>query len=185
MSPRSFFRFFFFNDTATTEIYTLSLHDALPICADPALPLEAGVGRRAGDRGALRGAGVRRDAGAARAPRDPGAAPPRRGGGRVRAGHDDGAARCGGQAPGLGAHHAPAQRAMPRRDARSRDDGALGAEPRGRVATAPPSVLRISLSASPPACPRSCIPPAPETGSPRGPARGATDRSAGGTRARP
>src|SRR3712207_8029781 len=24
---------FFFNDTATTEIYTLSLHDALPICA--------------------------------------------------------------------------------------------------------------------------------------------------------
>src|SRR5258708_9872896 len=29
--------FFFFNDTATTEIYTLSLHDALPISAD-ALP---------------------------------------------------------------------------------------------------------------------------------------------------
>src|SRR2546426_1811460 len=29
----SFFcSFFFFNDTATTEIYTLSLHDALPIC---------------------------------------------------------------------------------------------------------------------------------------------------------
>src|SRR5688572_32885054 len=28
-----FFFFFFFNDTATTEIYTLSLHDALPICA--------------------------------------------------------------------------------------------------------------------------------------------------------
>src|SRR2546426_12306471 len=27
-----FFTFFFFNDTATTEIYTLSLHDALPIC---------------------------------------------------------------------------------------------------------------------------------------------------------
>src|SRR2546426_5816292 len=27
-----FFSFFFFNDTATTEIYTLSLHDALPIC---------------------------------------------------------------------------------------------------------------------------------------------------------
>src|SRR2546427_1346876 len=26
------FHFFFFNDTATTEIYTLSLHDALPIC---------------------------------------------------------------------------------------------------------------------------------------------------------
>src|SRR6266487_1491681 len=27
------FSFFFFNDTATTEIYTLSLHDALPISA--------------------------------------------------------------------------------------------------------------------------------------------------------
>src|SRR3712207_8574843 len=27
-------QFFFFNDTATTEIYTLSLHDALPISAD-------------------------------------------------------------------------------------------------------------------------------------------------------
>src|SRR3989441_1484609 len=27
--------FFFFNDTATTEIYTLSLHDALPICPHP------------------------------------------------------------------------------------------------------------------------------------------------------
>src|SRR5256885_16596522 len=32
MSSLLFF-FFFFNDTATTEIYTLSLHDALPICA--------------------------------------------------------------------------------------------------------------------------------------------------------
>src|SRR5260221_14120841 len=32
MTPlTSFFFFFFFNDTATTEIYTLSLHDALPI----------------------------------------------------------------------------------------------------------------------------------------------------------
>src|SRR5437867_12071224 len=30
-----FFFFFFFNDTATTEIYTLSLHDALPICCVP------------------------------------------------------------------------------------------------------------------------------------------------------
>src|SRR2546425_1913162 len=29
--PILFFSFFFFNDTATTEIYTLSLHDALPI----------------------------------------------------------------------------------------------------------------------------------------------------------
>src|SRR5438093_3649137 len=29
------FLFFFFTDTATTEIYTLSLHDALPISAHP------------------------------------------------------------------------------------------------------------------------------------------------------
>src|SRR5256885_16630737 len=28
------FSFFFFNDTATTEIYTLSLHDALPISGE-------------------------------------------------------------------------------------------------------------------------------------------------------
>src|SRR5256886_16664464 len=32
-SRRNCFAFFFFNDTATTEIYTLSLHDALPISA--------------------------------------------------------------------------------------------------------------------------------------------------------
>src|SRR3989454_4257946 len=31
MLTSCFFSFFFFNDTATTEIYTLSLHDALPI----------------------------------------------------------------------------------------------------------------------------------------------------------
>src|SRR2546425_10897712 len=30
-STSLYFSFFFFNDTATTEIYTLSLHDALPI----------------------------------------------------------------------------------------------------------------------------------------------------------
>src|SRR5688572_31303424 len=29
--PHHYYVFFFFNDTATTEIYTLSLHDALPI----------------------------------------------------------------------------------------------------------------------------------------------------------
>src|SRR2546421_2714351 len=37
MRCRPFSRLFFFNDTATTEIYTLSLHDALPIlfvCSD-------------------------------------------------------------------------------------------------------------------------------------------------------
>src|SRR5256885_12164754 len=52
---RNFIRFlifFFFNDTATTEIYTLSLHDALPICgvggwfaATARLPFVAGPDR--------------------------------------------------------------------------------------------------------------------------------------------
>src|SRR3712207_8755548 len=37
MLSRSILIFFFFNDTATTEIYTLSLHDALPIWT-PARP---------------------------------------------------------------------------------------------------------------------------------------------------
>src|SRR2546426_9194064 len=41
-----FFFFFFFNDTATTEIYTLSLHDALPIyrsprCCSAEMPVKA------------------------------------------------------------------------------------------------------------------------------------------------
>src|SRR2546430_8890201 len=35
--------FFFFNDTATTEIYTLSLHDALPI--SPTAPPRSGSSR--------------------------------------------------------------------------------------------------------------------------------------------
>src|SRR3712207_7371107 len=38
--------FFFFNDTATTEIYTLSLHDALPICEGPDVIASAGKKRR-------------------------------------------------------------------------------------------------------------------------------------------
>src|SRR3712207_8032951 len=43
---------FFFNDTATTEIYTLSLHDALPICC-AALPSRAVVWGVAGRTGAV------------------------------------------------------------------------------------------------------------------------------------
>src|SRR2546426_11154175 len=65
-----FFFFFFFNDTATTEIYTLSLHDALPISArfgparfpdipwpEPtrvAPPWDGGDGRAAEDRKSTR-----------------------------------------------------------------------------------------------------------------------------------
>src|SRR2546429_5059149 len=49
------FFFFFFNDTATTEIYTLSLHDALPIWRRRTRPLgrardhDLGGGERLGD----------------------------------------------------------------------------------------------------------------------------------------
>src|SRR2546429_6599084 len=52
------FFFFFFNDTATTEIYTLSLHDALPICAAAGPLLRGGArgGPRAGDDRAGRAA---------------------------------------------------------------------------------------------------------------------------------
>src|SRR5256885_17016402 len=71
--------FFFFNDTATTEIYTLSLHDALPIC-----PLgETGEHRAARGRDRPRG---REPVGSDRDLRG-GAAPPRgrrRGGRRLR-----------------------------------------------------------------------------------------------------
>src|SRR5436309_16097757 len=53
-----FYFFFFFKDTATTEIYTLSLHDALPISPGPAIEEKRHdhraqsrlVGRRGGGR---------------------------------------------------------------------------------------------------------------------------------------
>src|SRR5690349_22382559 len=47
-----FFLFFFFNDTATTEIYTLSLHDALPIF-DELHRVVDGRQRREGAAGAV------------------------------------------------------------------------------------------------------------------------------------
>src|SRR5205085_10238356 len=50
----SIFVLFFFNDTATTEIYTLSLHDALPICRRGA------TGRARGGRRQRRPAGATR-----------------------------------------------------------------------------------------------------------------------------
>src|SRR2546426_7177250 len=56
------FCFFFFNDTATTEIYTLSLHDALPIC-------QAAFGGRVQD--VNRAAETRRSRCSAVAPLDP------------------------------------------------------------------------------------------------------------------
>src|SRR6476659_11227347 len=51
------FFFFFFNDTATTEIYTLSLHDALPICRG-ARSRYRRVQGRPGHRGARQGRDV-------------------------------------------------------------------------------------------------------------------------------
>src|SRR2546425_7983868 len=57
----SIYYFFFFNDTATTEIYTLSLHDALPISHRPAgPPVHATPG---GDRARDRGRGLHRSRG--------------------------------------------------------------------------------------------------------------------------
>src|SRR2546422_4136070 len=68
-------RLFFFNDTATTEIYTLSLHDALPISAQESLRLaqlrhgperalapreRRASGRRGPHRALLRGLGYER-----------------------------------------------------------------------------------------------------------------------------
>src|SRR4051794_41978483 len=44
--PFSIVSFFFFNDTATTEIYTLSLHDALPISSWTATGSSASTGVR-------------------------------------------------------------------------------------------------------------------------------------------
>src|SRR5256885_17017845 len=55
-----YFFFFFFNDTATTEIYTLSLHDALPICQlgvgfGEAVHRGGALARRGGAEGAPHG----------------------------------------------------------------------------------------------------------------------------------
>src|SRR3712207_9430904 len=49
---------FFFNDPATTEIYTLSLHDALPICCDAAAAGRRGPGLRSAQRPAWPGPSV-------------------------------------------------------------------------------------------------------------------------------
>src|SRR5256885_6348610 len=67
------FFFFFFNDTATTEIYTLSLHDALPILRGVRIRARGGrsrirvaqappraLARRRGDRDTAQGARPRR-----------------------------------------------------------------------------------------------------------------------------
>src|SRR3712207_6409276 len=50
----------FFNDTATTEIYTLSLHDALPICGTRRREADTGGSMSSRATGAARSAPVRR-----------------------------------------------------------------------------------------------------------------------------
>src|SRR5256885_13174776 len=55
LKSTTLFLFFFFNDTATTEIYTLSLHDALPIwLAHNTLRHQQGGNRRGRNMGARR-----------------------------------------------------------------------------------------------------------------------------------
>src|SRR6266487_6806304 len=82
MHPLLYFLFFFFNDTATTEIYTLSLHDALPISGQERIGLVVverlpgrGGGRRVGQRGGIEGGrrGKRQDLAGARIQHDDGA----------------------------------------------------------------------------------------------------------------
>src|SRR3989441_10048531 len=87
---------FFFNDTATTEIYTLSLHDALPICAGVA---QAGVVPR-GERVFLVAAPACREPGpdgAAVGRGAPGAGRGRGGSGGGRGGGGRGLPRLGGR----------------------------------------------------------------------------------------
>src|SRR5256885_7043448 len=69
--------FFFFNDTATTEIYTLSLHDALPISRGPSDCPRTSARRES--RRARPGHGGSRPAPGCARPRTPAPAPGRRG----------------------------------------------------------------------------------------------------------
>src|SRR2546422_1075316 len=64
--------FFFFNDTATTEIYTLSLHDALPISPDVAVGRKRHVGEDAVLREGVHGIRVRLPGSAGRNAEEPG-----------------------------------------------------------------------------------------------------------------
>src|SRR3712207_9284912 len=69
--------FFFFNDTATTEIYTLSLHDALPISVH-GVPHDLAELRRPGLRGGDGARQGRAGASGAAHPQHPRGAAPRR-----------------------------------------------------------------------------------------------------------
>src|SRR2546425_10478688 len=73
-SPFTSRLFFFFNDTATTEIYTLSLHDALPI--SPSAPRSGGPAPAAQRRRAPAPSGARCEAWGSTPRASPGRPPP-------------------------------------------------------------------------------------------------------------
>src|SRR5438105_4976332 len=104
---------------------------------DPPLSLETGARRRTRDRGALPSSGLRGDARPARATRHPGTASAGCCCRRLRARHDDRVARRRRQTPRAWADDAAAQRAVPRRNYRSRTDGAMG--PGARCRSTSPS----------------------------------------------
>src|SRR3712207_5863277 len=117
--------FFFFNDTATTEIYTLSLHDALPICGKRDGPRPGGQRGADGPTVAAQLGGRSRGAPDVRLSGDPGAV---RAGHRGMAGHRAWrpAAGGGGFVVGRGpvlSGAVPARAAGPRLPARSRRRG--------------------------------------------------------------
>src|SRR5438132_13691908 len=51
---RNYLMYFFFNDTPTTEIYTLSLHDALPICVRRERVAAGWIDRQGSDEGLIK-----------------------------------------------------------------------------------------------------------------------------------
>src|SRR2546428_11078378 len=86
MSTFLYFFFFFFNDTATTEIYTLSLHDALPIC--PTSPSARRVPSRARRSAVARRRDRRSPSGTACRRRCAGGSPSDRKSTRLNSSHD-------------------------------------------------------------------------------------------------
>src|SRR2546426_3157982 len=125
--------FFFFNDTATTEIYTLSLHDALPICVVHA---EDARQREVAQRGA-----VDTPCGVGPAELD-----------RRRA-DDDGEVAGGSRDARLGRRGrslAPARRERERRQEDARGEACAGAHPWAISVRARASVRRTAAGAVPP-----------------------------------
>src|SRR6266496_2247368 len=155
-----FFFFFFFNDTATTEIYTLSLHDALPISSR-----RAGTGRRdphahEGDRPAHDAAGrlLRPSPGRNRLGARGGTVPGARG--RRRAGR-----ACRG--PGLRFREEPGGESHPPTPSRGLSFARLPARGRRLAQGLRPAVFRCSRSGIQPGTPAG-LARLPRRGGPRG-----------------